>query len=409
MRWVWPLAVNSDCGLVAVRLVRDEIAGTDPEVWADHNEERLIPAGVTADDVVTEWAADGTWIHAATVTKAALAQTTRDLKGQRFLLRSLTVPLWDLGRMYAGLLREPFIMWKCTTEGSTFAFVSDGAVAGLCSHWAGREDVVEGYAELFEQVAALLGSLSGHTAQRVVVVPTGDGADDIPDQITIPGYRVSGPPDIPGVVAEWHEPFALAVHEPTTLEFAPFADTQEARALASRRRLALNTLRGAVAALALLFIGVGVLAGGAQLAQMMLAERVRPIQADMLRLRGYEHRLDTLRQELMHKAGSIRRESIVTYLLAEFQESFPEGAWAEQIVVSERDSQSWSVDILAMALSTADVPQLLQRTKSIPGMQDVRLLYSEQTTVGGGKARRGVREKRAIRVKLEGAWEADRL
>jgi hypothetical protein len=405
MRWVWPLGVNSDCGLAAVRLVHDEIADTEPEVWVDRNEERLIPAGVTAEEVVTEWAATATAIHAATVSSKALAGSVRDVKGQRFVLRSLGVPLWDLARLYGGVIGEPFILWKLTPEGSVFGYVEDGRLGGLCSYWIGRDELAEADSATLEQLGAALGSLGRRGTRRVVMAFSGDDAGSGAEQIALPGYEVSGPPDIEGVSPEYHEAYALAAREATTLEFAPFADIEMVRTTGRRRRLALTTLRGAVAALALLFVGVGVLAGAAQVAQLMLAGRMEPIRADIMRLREQQRRVETLRDALMRKAGSIQRESIVTYLLSAFQETFPEGAWAEQIVVSERDSRRWSVDILAMTLSTAAVPDLLQRVQDIAGMRDVRLLYSEQTVVDP-KARR---KTRATRVKLEGVWEADKL
>jgi Tfp pilus assembly protein PilN len=107
--------------------------------------------------------------------------------------------------------------------------------------------------------------------------------------------------------------------------------------------------------------------------------------------------VDSLSKLLARQGRFLERESMVTFLVTELQEVFPEGSWAEQVSVSEKDNNSYSLEIISMSSSTGDISTLLERLGKVAGVSDVRMLYSEQS----GSSRR---EQKSTRLKVACVW-----
>jgi hypothetical protein len=71
VRLIAPPVVQGDLGDAPVHLVHDSLKGKDAEAWIDANESTIIPAGISPDKVVNEYAVIGPEIYAATVSRAA--------------------------------------------------------------------------------------------------------------------------------------------------------------------------------------------------------------------------------------------------------------------------------------------------------------------------------------------------
>jgi hypothetical protein len=124
--FVAPLPVHADLGCAPVVLLCEEIGEIEPEVWIDRNEARLIPRGMTADQVLIEWVADNGRIFAATITKALHAAIIAGLHPRRCAPASLAVPLWDIAMLYSRYRSEPFLLWKIGANGSLLGLVGQG-------------------------------------------------------------------------------------------------------------------------------------------------------------------------------------------------------------------------------------------------------------------------------------------
>ncbi len=396
-----PIAVHADTHVTPVLLVAEQMHGIDAEQWIDRNEARVIPRGFTSDEVVNEWATVDDTLYSVTATKEAVAEAAAFCTNENLFLESLAAPLWDLARLYSKKLSGPFVLWCVWDQGSVLGLVKNGRLHALASFWATSDEMRSKQAEVGNEASRLIKSLAQDTGATSVVVA--GVAENTLKELHIEGYTVSGPPAVHGVSPEFHHGFALAQHEHTHVDFAPFGQARAAQRLRQRRTRVLRCLQVAVLAACGLAGLMGLSGGAIAAGTAMLAQRIEPLRERLLQLERQETRLKALRASLSARSALTARESAVTLFLNELQEVFPEGAWAEQIAASEADGSGFSVQITAVAYSTALIPEIMQRLSAAPGVSSVRMQYSEQ-----GHERKGERGKRVVRCKIGCVWDSSR-
>ncbi|MBD3390976.1 MAG: hypothetical protein GF410_03070, partial [Chitinivibrionales bacterium] len=91
-----PVSMHAELENTPVFLVAEDLHGTRPEEWLDQNEERIVPRGFAADQVVNEWTVDRERVYSATVARHALSGYLEKCEQENIRLESLTPSLWDL-------------------------------------------------------------------------------------------------------------------------------------------------------------------------------------------------------------------------------------------------------------------------------------------------------------------------
>jgi hypothetical protein len=379
-------------------VVSDELGELDETTWMDRNQERVIPAGFTSETVASEWVVEGKRITAAAVGSKALEQALSGLRQGRYVPRSVAVPLWDLGKLYGPYYTDPCVLWKCLAAGSVLAYVAEGSVRRVLTFWVGVEDLKENPAEAARALGPVVRSLAEGT--DAPVVPVGPELAELLREYPLDGLRVVAAPEVPGVPVAYHEAWALACHAASPLDFCPSQVSAKAEESARHRP---RVLTAAWAAVIVVVAGALVLAGvdltvraGERIEQV----RLEPVRVELDSLSALHARADSLQKQVSEHGALLGRESAVTPLLAGLQSVFPEGAWADNIVVAEESPSAWSIDLVAMAQSTAAIPEVLQRLSALEMVTDARMLYSEQTTGGKGVAK-GVRFKISAKLRVQ--------
>jgi hypothetical protein len=397
--FVTPLPVHTDCGTMPVALLSELLDADQPEEWVDRNEERLRPHGMTADQVQIEWAVHEQRIVAATLTAKGLDTVCASLRGKRCLLASVAVPLWDLCRLYSQQLTTPFILWKCTAAGSLLGFAADGYLQRLCMLWPDQSDLREQPGVVAAEIAAISRSLCGGETATIIMMLAGNDQSPLPASFVIHGFTLSAPPSIDGVEPRFHEPYSLALHDETHLDFAPAPDTQACRALSRRRIAALKLVRLGTAAVVAIALAMGGIAAGFQIVRSVNQQKIEPAQREFVKLSQLNRTLDSLRLVFGNQAAYLDRKSAVTDLLVAFQSVFPEGVLAEQLFIGEKETRVWSIEIMALSYSTSQIATTLTNLNAVKGVGNVRMLYSEQVRPESAKS-----APTAIRMKIAAEW-----
>jgi Tfp pilus assembly protein PilN len=214
----------------------------------------------------------------------------------------------------------------------------------------------------------------------------------------IPGMEALPAPAVEKVPVDFHEAYALAMHQETNLDFAETGRALEARELTRSRARALQVIRAAFVVVALMVATLLVLKGGSIIGASYVNRKTAPIMTHLKRYKTEKSRLESLSLQMKEKTQFFGRKSALTYPISEMQTAFPEGLWAEEIAFSESSQEQWNFSIIAFSNSSALIPELLKNLSIIKGMDNVRMTYSEQTAV---KSKTG---ERAIKFRIEGVY-----
>jgi len=404
--------VYTDMGNVPVLLVREAIGDSDPEQWVDKNEARIIPTGVSAAEIDNEWTVLGGTLYAATVSKKMHEKALSRLNSEKILLASLCVPLWDLAILYAGIFSNQlasaktakgpdiFIIWKLFKDSSVLGLVDQGRLGKLCNFWAGIDDVQSNPDETGKELSALVKALSRDSTSVPIIICGANSGLDTSSVAAASGCTFVGRPEIPGVSPDYHEAYALACHQDTQLDFASYGQVHDSTRLAVVRRKVLKLTIGFCCALAVLVAGLGAIKGGAVATGWYLGKKAGPARQYMQQYKAETNRLSILQRSLAQKNRFINQRSYLTYPITELQTVFPEDSWASDVSFTEANNGSLNCSITAFAYSSSLIPVLLKNLSSLAGMSNVRMVYSEQTTAGRGRA-----GEKAIKLEIECSWK----
>lgn len=380
-------------------LVHDEFAPHTPEEWIDQNEARIIPRGVSSNEIINEWCVENETIYSGTITKKSFQKAMALFPENKFIYASLCLPMWDLAVLYGAYFPEPFVIWKLWSEGSAIGYVEKGKLCGLADFWAGFDDVAAKSDEILEEFQLVAKSLTHNNETVGIAVCGPQKGPAVSDLIKKSGNALTGLPAIKSVPSEFHEAYALALHEDTSLDFAQVDQTQSAGKLVESRRKTLTLLRWVAVFLAIFLGALFALNGAAMIADRYVTKKMAPVQKYFGQYKAEQTRLEGLMALLHKKTQFVSQKSMMTFPLVEFQTAFPEGVWAEEISFSEGSSDAWNCTIIAFSNTSGDIPVLINNISSIRGMTAVRMVYSEQTGL------RGKNGDRAIKFRVEAAWK----
>jgi hypothetical protein len=391
------IPVNAVLPDVPALLVHDAFAPHTPEEWIDQNEGKIIPRGCTSSDIINEWCVIDNEIYSGTITKKSHESAFENFSKSKFTVSSLSLPLWDLVRLYGHYLTTPFIIWKMSADGSVLGYSSKGKLCALCNFWAGYNDLAGDQIKIINEALALAKSISPPDQPAPIMVYCPKKSFSIPDSMKNTPQLFLDPPVVPGLSLDSHEAFASANHEDTHLDFADFNHVQQARTLTASRKRALIILRivsGIMLIGAFALLG---LKGAGTVSEKYLNGKMKPIRKYIEQYKTEQGRLDLLTGEMKKKTQFVSQKSQITNALTEMQTAFPEGVWAEQISFTEGASD-WTIAIVAFSNNSASIPLLLKNIAGIKGMTGIRMVYSEQTSI------RDKTGEKAIKFRLEGEW-----
>jgi hypothetical protein len=381
VRLLVPRLACGDLAQAPVYLLAEPLGGRTREAWLDANESRIIPSGASADAVVNVTAVvDGT-IYSATVMKKARDEAARppDDGVQWF---SLSMPIWNLARLYASKVKFPFVLWKLTAAGSVLGLVEKDRLARIINCWISTKDITENPTASASEMAGFISQMSSYHNGIAIVLFCPEPAFVLPPGFAVPGHEFAPQPEFTSVPRHCHEAYANACFgDGTEIDFLPIESSRKSRELYKQSRRLFSTLRICIMALAasLLFFGAVDLVfstvNGRCRGQLAL------LQAQKTMVKASEKRHAFLMRQIKEKGRFAVERTRVTELLAMLQSVFPENAWATELSVTENSPGLFTVDIQASALESALINDVLRNVRDMRGGSNARLVSSENRSL----------------------------
>ena len=388
-----PVLVHTDFSLAPVLFRRQNIGEEDPDTWLVKNEESIIPAGFTTDQIVNEYVSDKSELLSATVIKSERERLLDNLETQCTPL-SIGVPLWDLANLYGKKINEPFILWKITADGSVIGYVENAKLVKLLNAWPDYEDLAAAFEDCKSYIASIVNSLDDSVDRIKVIVYSSDKKINISEIKLDDRIEFISIPVIKDVPVKYHEAYAIACAGEPSINLLPFEKIQNAKKVQSLwfntslwlRRGVLGVGISAVV-LALLLLGIGVFKN---LRNNDLAEIHEKVEL----VNSLTAKRDSLKSEIKRTGKLSGKESIVTSLLSDLQTIYPEGMWSDEIDINKTE-KGWEVITIAFAKSTGLLGIFMNNVHKTKGFSDIRMVYSEQILLRGEKV---------IKCRIECLW-----
>ncbi len=394
MLCILPVIAGTVLKNAKITLQCNELKNESEDNWIARNEEKLIPPGFTSDQIRNDWDVIDNNIFVATAQEETINKALKDMNTTGVEFSSVSVPLWDIAKLYTERIDGDFVLLKITSTGSQLGFVKDGKLQKLFDHWADIDEIKKDPKNIGAEFSPLIKSISsGEDIKGVVVVCNEEFS--IPNSFKITDYNILNTPKIENLPPSYNEAYALALHKETHVGYGSVIYKEERDNLDKNRSLFLYSLKYAgwaiLLTISLCLLSFTVLFGLDKYAEMKIA----PLKPKITAIENSEQKLDSLKTVFKQKANFLGRESIITFLLNEFQEVFPDGMWATNIDIGESSEKSWRIGIIANSYSTSNISSFMSRLGKIEGVKDVRLIYSEKL--------KGSRK--TMKMKVECDWE----
>jgi nitrate reductase NapAB chaperone NapD len=378
LRMALPVVAYADTGMLPVHIVCKDIGTEDPDAWIDRHEADVLPAGFTADRIVTEYSVTGATITAVSAVATDLAALISESE-KSMTLATLYTPLHGLATAYRQEFDGPVVIWKIDDGGSVIGRVQDGAVTALCHCYLDREDLIKDTDSAGAEAFRLIRSVAGSdTPLRCIVFPP-DAAGLVASRFPSGKITIVPQPQTGLLPVRFHAAFGNALPvKGEALSLLPFHKRKRAETVRRAFTASVSVCRYLFAALVVAgFTGAGYI-GVSRLFIERDREAMVKIDKQYAAVMAAVARRDSLLGEINRKNAFITGESAITRLLNDLQEVFPEGAKAEEISILERNEDSWRLVVRAYAKSSSLIQPLIGNVQKIKGIRDVRMIYSEQ-------------------------------
>jgi Tfp pilus assembly protein PilN len=392
VRLIAPPVLHGDLGSVPVYEIKALLNGKDTEAWIDANESTIIPQGVSPEQIVSEYATIGSAIYAATVLKPARDAAAAPPEQER-TFSALHAPLWNLAKSYGAAMPGPFILWRISSDGSTFGLVCDGYCEKLVSCHVRRRDFETDSDQTVQTVRQFVRSLSGKAPDLPVMAFSPENGFTLP---AIPGITLLPAPRILHVPTFCHEAWANSCGNDQELNFISFEALQKTRKLEKRDRSLRSILRIGLLTVVALFLVLAGVDGVLRIVDKKNSEPMERLATETAVVKIAEKRHDKLLEKVRDKLRFATERSRVTGLLSDLQTVLPENAWAETIAITMLEQDRYQVEIVAVTTECGLLGDALRNFGAIAGVNDSRLVSSEQVTLPG--------KTRAVRFKIKGLW-----
>jgi Tfp pilus assembly protein PilN len=334
---------------------------------------------------VTGYAIHGDTISCATVTVDARDKFT-GIIGKSFPLTSVSMPLWNIAKLYSKTVSGPFILWRIATDGSVLGLMKDGHLDKLLHCYAGADDIRNDPAASKQLIEQFVNSLADGNGEIPVIAYSPEKDFVLPSEPFLSFYKILAMPEIRGVPAFCHEAYANACFNGQDFNFLSH-EVQKKAQLADRKMHSLRSLVSisilSVLGLAVLFLGLD---GLFTIVDRHYREPMLKLQAETALVKAAERRHGRLAKAVVEKVQFSTQRSHVTQFLSALQNVFPENAWAESIAIALNGKDLYQCDILAATQSSGLIAITLENLSKVAGVSNARLVSSEQGTLRiGGK------------------------
>ncbi len=392
-----PVLVHTDFSPAPVLFRRQNIGEEDPDTWLVKNEESIIPAGLTADQIVNEYVSDKSELLSATVVKSERERILDNLAMQCTPL-SIGVPLWDLANLYWKKINEPFILWKITANGSVIGYVENGKLVNLLNAWPDYEDLANNFEDSKAYLVSVINSLADRADRIKVLVYSSDKKINITEIELDETMEFISLPVIKDVQVKYHEAYAFACAEEPSINLLPFEKIQSAKKVQSLWYSTSLWIRRGVLGVGLSAVALTLLLFGIVILKNTKNNDLTEIHKQVELVNALTAKRDSLTSE-MKKAGKLSgKESVVTSLLSDLQAIYPEGMWSDEIDINKSE-KGWEVTTIAFAKSTGLLGVFMNNVHKTKGFSDIRMVYSEQILLRGEKV---------IKCRIECLWGGER-
>jgi Tfp pilus assembly protein PilN len=395
VRLIAPPVLHGDLGSVPVYEIKALLNGKDTEAWIDANESTIIPQGVSPEQIVSEYATIGSAIYAATVLKPARDAAAAPPEQERPFV-ALYAPLWNLAKIYGAAINAPFILWRILSDGSTFGLVRDGHCEKLVNCHVSRRDLETDPEQSVQTVRQFVHSLSGKAPDLPVIAFTPENDFALPAAGAIPGITLLPVLRILHVPAFCHEAWANSCGNDQELNFISFEALQKTRKIEKRDRSLRSILRIGLLTVVALFLILAGADGVLRIVDKKYSGPMEQLATETAVVKIAEKRHGKLLEKVRDKLRFATERSRVTGLLSDLQSVLPENAWAETISITMLEQDRYQVEIVAVTTESGLLGDALKNFGAIAGVNDSRLVSSEQVTLPG--------KNRAVRFKIKGLW-----
>jgi hypothetical protein len=399
VRFLAPPVVYTDLGTAPVFVTTADLGDQDAEKWIDSNEKMIIPPGVESDKIVSEFSISGTTIYAATVLKSLRDQAAESPEKERPIV-SLSVPLWNIAKLYSKSLNRQFILWRIASDGSILGLVRKNRLEKLLNCYISWDDLTNDPQQSAKTIEQYVSKLAQNDSEIPVVAYSPEPDFSMSQEFSLSLYRLQKSPVINGVPEFCHEAYAnvcCARFGSQEMSFLPIEAARKAHRIEER----MHSLRSIIATGVMVTLGLLVLLIGADLCLKIVDSHYRgpmeklQVQAAIVKVAETHH--NDLMQKFRDKLQFTTERSQVTGLVSDLQNVFPENTWAEDLSIALTTHDHYQCDIQAVTPATGLIGTTLETLGKVSGMSDARLVSSEQIVLADGR--------KAMRFKMKSQWQ----
>jgi Tfp pilus assembly protein PilN len=385
-KYLTPLLVNTSAGSApfVIKVVNEDHNETDTDI--------NLP-GFPPEKVHSAQVSINNQHISATTTDNAL-QTALSTVPSGCIVQSIKPPLWDLATLYSNYISSPFILWKFNNRDSIACYAENGVVTNNLTCWIGSDDLKENSKDTTREIEKFCKALCGQEKLVPVLcypeIPTFSDSEIIHIP-TIPA------PAIENLSISEHELFAIATADTEQMNVLPYEHSVKVKNLQKTLKVAHTVSQWVLTAVACLLLVILSSIAFQQISQHYMSGSLHELNDLRTNYTIEKNRFDSLKSVFTKNAQHIQKESLITTLLNDIQNVFPEGMWAEEITIVESDKSMWKLTIRALSNSSELLPTFNNNLKKVHGTSNHRIIYSENTTLKN-------KPTSIIRTKVECNW-----
>jgi Tfp pilus assembly protein PilN len=310
------------------------------------------------------------------------------------IVQSIKPSLWDLAALYSHYIHSPFILWKFNNRDSIACYIENGVITKALTCWIGRDDISENCKDIGREFESFLRTLGGQ--EKLVPVLFYPEKPTIADSVVnhIPTLPT---PTIKGLSTSEHELFAIATADATQMNILPYEHSVKVKNLQKAWNIAHTISRWVLTAVICLLLVTLSSIVFQKISQHYMSNSLQEINNLRTVYSKEKNSFDSLKNVFTKNAQHIQKESVITTLLNDLQNVFPEGMWAEEISIVESDKSMWKLTIRALCNSSELLSTFNNNLKKVRGTSNHRIIYNENTTLKN-------KPSSIIRTKVECNW-----
>jgi Tfp pilus assembly protein PilN len=385
-KYLIPLVVNIDAGSIPFVI---NAVNSDP---SDSDSDANLP-GFPPENIHSIQSCINNQCVSATTTDKSI-KTVLGTVPPECIVQSIKPPLWDLATLYSQYIPSPFILWKLNNRDSTACYIENGSITKSLTCWIGSDDINENSSDTVNEIENYFKSISvpGNLAP-VIFYPERPSIGSLEKK----QFTILDPPIIEGVSTPEHELYAIATADIKQMNVLPYQQAVKVKNILKTWKFAQTVTRWILTAVTCLLLVILSSVLFQKISQHYMSTSLHELHTLRKSYTLEKNRFDSLKNVFRKNAQHIQKESVITTLLNDIQNVFPEGMWAEEITIVESDKSMWKLTIRALSNSSELLSTFNNNLKKVRGTSNHRIIYSENTTLKN-------KPSSIIRTKVECNW-----